>query len=109
MTDHKPITDAEAKEWKVFYKRVTESVLAERDINPNWFALRLLADRKVAMEIIKMFDNPNLGLKTYLGHDIVYVCCYCKAEHGYSTNFQHSKGCIVNEARTLITAVKGGE
>ena len=115
MTDHKPITDAEAKEWKEEYKRICDRygrldsdgnapykapIMAGTD-PPDWDTVnRLLADRKVAMEIIEelwqgcMDAEPELDTQLDGSVDVREKPC---------------GKCFGCKARVLLAAVKGGE
>ena len=84
---NKPITDAEAEAFWGF---------REKDVSDYIdFVARLLADRKVAMEIIEAIENLNPAHCFKIagsGHDNPLIPC-----------------CTLCKARALIAAVKGGE
>ena len=106
MTEHKPVTDAEAEE-----------ILRELDSDgplalPKYTTARLLRDRAVAMEIIEEL------LGNYVANDTHYEQPYCVHCHSSWDDPQitenrkdenHFDSCIVVKARTLIAAAKGEE
>jgi len=99
--EHKPITDAEAKE--ILGK--VDAFRAKSDI------LRLLYDRDVAMEII---DELLLNYKADTLDYQQPFCVHCDSQwddefltHKYRTDEHHTGDCIITKARALLAAVRG--
>ena len=117
MTDHKPVTDAEAENAQEELNWYVEKSLKTYKMPPDprlvWeFLLRLLRDRDVAMEIIEIL------LKNHTASDFHYQQPYCVHCHSsWDDEFikddraeeNHDEGCIVLKARALIASVRGEE
>ncbi|MCB7128014.1 MAG: hypothetical protein J3T61_00545 [Candidatus Brocadiales bacterium] len=82
MNEHRYVTDAEAKIWEESYES-----LVGRDSGGRWRVMRLLADRAVAMEMIK---------------EAADIAEMVEADYEEAYDFRV-------KARALIAAVKGEE
>ena len=107
---HDIITNAEAGKIRAASENL-KSMASDDEIIYEWavYALRLLADRAVAMEIIEIL------LKNHTASDFHYQQPYCVHCHSSwddefikddRTEENHNKDCIVPKARALIAAVR---
>ena len=111
MTNHKLTTDAEAERAYAHLKdspRITYPETGERWYfdEVNGILERLLAHRKVAMEIIDELTDGG----AHISPDAAGFgyCEYCHSGQPYELE-HHDKDCAYAKARALIAAVKGGE
>ena len=109
---HDIITNAEAGKIRAASENL-KSMASDDEIIYEWavYALRLLADRAVAMEII---DELLLNYKADTLDYQQPFCVHCDSQwddefltHKYRTDEHHTGDCIITKARALLAAVRG--